>query len=267
MKLKTFVLFFCLAVMMTGCAQSPHEGQLAQESTNAASEQSEHGEEEQEESPDDPFEGVNRVMWDLNWNILDKYILRPVTVGYMHITSKSVRTSLDNAVENLEEPANLLNSLLQGKPHEACVATSRFLINSTVGLLGFFDVAKELGVERHEEDFGQTMGVWGVGDGPFLMLPAYGPSTVRNFTGDYADSYIYPSNVMTVPQKLGKAAIKAVNFRADLMSQEQLLYDSVDSYALIKEIYFQRVAFELYDGSPPEEEPEVDLDEYLDELE
>ncbi len=143
----------------------------------------------------DPFESVNRSMWTFNYDYLDAYLLKPATKGYMAVVPKPARTGLSNMVNNLSEPANFLNGLLQGKPKSSAVSAGRFLLNSTVGVVGLFDVATSAGLEVKEEDFGQTLGVWGVGHGPFLMIPARGPSTVRNLTGDLVDNLYFPMTV------------------------------------------------------------------------
>ncbi|CAM5187917.1 MlaA family lipoprotein [Alishewanella longhuensis] len=122
---------------------------------------------------EDPFERVNRSLWDFNYDILDAYILRPATVGYMTVVPKPARKGLINVVDNLGEPASFLNSILQAKPEKAAVSAGRFLVNSTVGVLGIFDVASKIGLERADEDFNETLAVWGGGDGPYVMVQAF----------------------------------------------------------------------------------------------
>lgn len=134
-------------------------------------------------------------------------------------------------------------------------------MNSTVGVFGIFDVASSLGLEVTSEDFGQTLGVWGVGDGAYLMIPAMGPSTARNLTGDVVDNLVLPEIALTTPQTILVFALKAVEARASLMAQEGLLNDSLDPYLFIKDIYFQRQLYELFDGNPPIKEEPEDFDE------
>ena len=122
-------------------------------------------------------------------------------------------------------------------------------------------VASSLGLNRVDEDFGQTMGVWGIGDGAYLMLPAMGPTTARNLTGDVVDNFVLPEIALTTPQTVLVFALKAVEARASLMAQEGLLNDSLDPYLFVKDIYFQRQLFELYDGNPPIKEEPADFDE------
>lgn len=212
----------------------------------------------------DPFESFNRSMWTFNYDYLDEYLLRPATVGYMTVVPKPARTGLSNMVNNLNEPANFVNGLLQGKPKHSAISAGRFLLNSTIGLVGLIDVATPMGLDVKEEDFGQSLGVWGVGQGPFLMIPARGPSTVRNFTGDLVDNLYFPMSVLNTPQTIAKFTIGALSGREALMAQEKLLNDSLDPYAFVKDAYFQRQQYQLYDGNPPEQEvDEAALEEFL----
>ncbi len=212
----------------------------------------------------DPFESVNRSFWTFNYDYLDAYVLRPVTVGYMAVVPKPARTGLSNVVNNLNEPANFFNGLLQGKPSGSAVSAGRFLLNSTVGVVGLFDVATPMGLAERPEDFGQTLGVWGLGHGPYLMIPARGPATVRNLTGDLVDNLYFPMSVLNTPQTIGKFVIGALSGREQLMAQEKLLNDSLDPYAFVKDAYFQRQEYQLYDGNPPEQSvDEAALEEFL----
>lgn len=212
----------------------------------------------------DPFESLNRSFWTFNYDYLDAYVLRPVTVGYMTVVPKPARTGLSNVVNNLNEPANFFNGLLQGKPSGSAVSAGRFLLNSTVGVVGLFDVATPFGLAERSEDFGQTLGVWGVGHGPYLMIPARGPATLRNLTGDVVDNLYFPMSVLNTPQTIGKFVIGALSGREQLMAQEKLLNDSLDPYAFVKDAYFQRQEYQLYDGNPPEQSvDEAALEEFL----
>lgn len=209
----------------------------------------------------DPLETLNRPLWDFNYDILDKYLLRPATVGYMTVVPKPARKGLVNAVNNLGEPASFINASLQAKPSSAAISAGRFLVNSTLGIFGLFDVASKIGLAERQEDFNQTMAVWGLGHGAYLMLPALGPSTVRGTAGGVVDSLYFPLGLLTTPLTLTRAAISALDAREQLMSLEQMLDESLDPYAFIKESYFQRELFKIYDGNPPQsQEPEVDED-------
>ncbi len=214
----------------------------------------------------DPLETINRPLWDFNYDILDKYLLRPATVGYITVVPKPARKGLVNAVNNLGEPASFVNATLQAKPSSAAVSAGRFLVNSTLGIFGLFDVASKIGLAERQEDFNQTLALWGVGHGAYLMLPAMGPTTVRGTAGGVVDNLYFPLGLLNTPLTLTRAAIAALDAREQLMSMEQMLEESLDPYAFIKESYFQRELFKIYDGNPPQqEEPEVDED-LLDDL-
>lgn len=219
----------------------------------------------------DPLESINRTLWDFNYDILDKYVLRPATVGYMTVVPKPARKGLVNMANNLNEPASFVNGSLQAKPDRAAISAGRFLVNSTLGLFGLFDVATAIGLQEQNEDFSQTLAVWGVGDGPFLMLPAMGPTTVRGTAGGVVDNLYFPLGLLNTPLSITRAVIGALDGREQLMSMENLLEESLDPYAFVKESYFQRAEFKIYDGKPPQQaEPEVDedvFDDLLDDLE
>lgn len=216
--------------------------------------------------PRDPFETVNRELWDFNWNVLDKYLLRPLAVGYSEYLPRPAQTGVRNFVTNLEEPGYALNSLFQGKLKKSGKAVGRFAINTTLGILGIFDVAKYIGLDQHKEDFGQTLAVAGVGNGPYAMIPGYGPTTARDLSGDFVDGMIFPLYLLSIPESIVKLGVKAVYTRADLLQQESMINSSTDSYIFVKEVYFQNQNFKIHDGNPPlKEEAEFD-DAFLDEI-
>jgi phospholipid-binding lipoprotein MlaA len=252
-----------VVLVLSGCAKSPQgqqETQAQTNSPNAPAVESHYADER------DPLESINRDIWDFNWEVLDTYVLRPLAVGYKDYLPEPAQKGVRNFVTNLEEPGYAVNSLLQGKFKKSGIATGRFLINSTIGIVGLFDVAGAMGMEQHKEDFGQTMAIAGVGNGPFVMLPAYGPTTIRDGAGDFVDSQIFPMYLFDWPLTLLKTGIKAVYTRADLIQTEQLLYDSIDSYSFVKEAYYQNQNFKIHDGNPPLEEEEEFSEEFLDEI-
>lgn len=202
---------------------------------------------ETEPTTNDPLESVNRVIWDFNYDVLDRYILKPVTKGYVAVTPQPVRKGLLNFSENLEEPFNLVNNLLEGSFHQSAVNFSRFLINSTIGVLGIFDVASTMDLAPAKEDFGQVLGVWGLDTGPYLMLPVLGPSEVRDTTGKIVEG-IATSNVYSDPVSIGGRVIGLLETRALLLDQEETLERALDQYIFVKDLYFQRLAFEIKDG-------------------
>lgn len=219
----------------------------------------------------DPLETINRPLWDFNYDILDKYLLRPATVGYMAVVPKPARKGLVNAANNLNEPASFVNGALQAKPDRAAISAGRFLVNSTLGLFGLFDVASAIGLQEQDEDFNQTLAVWGVGDGAYLMVPGFGPTTVRGATGEVVDDLYFPLGLLNTPLSITRFVINALDGREQVMSIENLLEESLDPYAFVKESYYQRQDFKIYDGNPPKPaEPEVDesvFDDLLDDLE
>ena len=223
------LLTMLASLLLIGCAQVPPEKQ----------------------DPRDPLQSVNRPIYDFNMDVLDAYVLRPVAIGYTKVTPQPVRNSLVNATNNLDAPIDATNSLLQGKVSNSGVNLARFLVNSTVGIFGIFDIASEIGLEEETEDFGQTLGVWGAGNGAYLMFPGYGPSTVRNIAGDVTDAVVMPSLALGAPLTLSKWVIKVLEARASLIPQEALLNESLDPYLFMKDIYLQRQLYELYDGNPP----------------
>lgn len=213
----------------------------------------------------DPFEPINRVVWDFNYEILDRFLVRPVTVAYVTVTPQFVRSGLLNAAENLSEPASAVNNLLQGKAVESLTSVGRFLVNSTVGIVGVFDVATKMGLENKEEDFGEVLGVWGVGTGPYLMLPALGPSDFRSLTGRVVDNVYWPTTVINDPYVIAANVVKIVEVRASLLAQEETLNRSLDRYLFVRDAYFQRLAFKVSDGNgnvQSEEELEEENDDF-----
>ncbi|RTR05232.1 MlaA family lipoprotein [Halomonas nitroreducens] len=196
--------------------------------------------------PEDPWEGFNRQVFAFN-DTLDRYALKPAAQGYRFVTPDPVETGVGNFFANLGELRTTLNSLLQGKPGNAGIATGRFLINSTVGVLGLFDVASHMELVGREEDFGQTLAVWGVGEGPYVVLPLLGPSTVRDTAGLPVDSYTYPLTYVEEDKvRLSLRALDVIDTRAGLLDQERLIRG--DRYSFIRDSWLQRRRFEVNDG-------------------
>jgi len=216
----------------------------------------------------DPLESFNRVMWDFNWDILDQYLLRPTAVAYRNNVPQFMRTGLLNAAQNLDEPANFVNNFLQGEFEYSFGSLGRFVINSTLGLVGTIDVAQEMGLSRHRERFGEVLGSYGVGTGPYVMLPALGPNDPRSITGTVVDNFYFPIQNGYFAILSG---ISILETRADLVAQEELINNSVDPYAFVRDVYFQQLENDVNNGAVQEktqEEQEFDqeLDAYLDEL-
>ena len=218
----------------------------------------------------DPLESVNRSVWQFNWQYADKYVLKPAAEFYVDYVNEDVRSGLLNMAENLNEPASIINNLLQGKFSGAAVSSGRFIINSTVGVLGIFDVATELNLEKEEESFAEVLGYYDVGDGPYLMLPVVGPSSAREEVGNFVDRYYWPLAALEFWPNLFRLSILGLEQRAALIGQEALIEDATDSYDFVKDAYYQRSQFKLHDGEPPiviDEQQEAEIDAYLDEIE
>lgn len=212
----------------------------------------------------DPFEGFNRAMWDFNRDYLDYYIAKPAAVFYKSYIPTPVQSGIYNAATNLDEPPSTVNNLLQGNVEDSGNAFARFLINSTAGLFGIFDVAEKIGLGRKQDQFGEVMAVYGVNDGPFLMLPAIGPTTFRNEIGDQIDNLYFPATEFAFWPSLGVSMLKGLHQRAQLLDQEGLLNGSLDPYSFVQEAYYQQRLFDIYDGNVPVVEDDIDIDDFDD---
>lgn len=196
--------------------------------------------------PDDPWEGFNRRVFAFN-DVLDRYALKPVASGYRTVTPAPVQTGVGNFFSNLGEIRTALNSLLQGKPANAGRATSRFLINSTVGIGGLLDYATHMQITADREDFGQTLAVWGWEDSRYFVMPLLGPSTLRDTAGFPFDIASHPVTYMDDYQlRAALAALDIVHIRAGLLDQESLIRG--DRYRFIRDAYLQRRDFLINDG-------------------
>ncbi|MDP2562074.1 VacJ family lipoprotein [Psychrobium sp. 1_MG-2023] len=216
----------------------------------------------------DPFEGFNRAMWDFNRNVLDLYLFKPAAVAYRDYLPVPVQTSVYSFAVNLEEPSSTVNNMLQGNVEDSSNAFARFLINSTAGLFGLFDVASKIGLERKSDEFGEVLAVNGVSSGPYLMLPALGPTTIRNEVGDVVDNLYFPATEISFWPSITVRLLKGLHTRAQLLDQEGLLNNSLDQYEFVKEAYFQQSLFDIYDGNVPvvEDTSLDDFDDDFDEL-
>jgi len=204
----------------------------------------------------DPFEPFNRAVWKANIAV-DKVTLRPLAIGYRAVTPAPFRVGIRNGYDNIREPWSLINNVLQGDLSRAGRNLSRFLINSTIGIVGLFDPASDFGIRSAEEDFGQTLATWGVGEGPFLMLPLLGPSNPRDFGGFIAGSFGDPVGLTFWLENLDTANL-GLNIGNFLVQREQILdqYDALvaesqDSYAAIRSAYRQNREFDIFNGDPP----------------
>jgi phospholipid-binding lipoprotein MlaA len=266
-----FVLL--LGLLVTGCSSAPDStsaGMVPDGSGPATSSQPESiectGQDAAESHPDDPIEGFNRSMWDINYNYLDPYIIRPVSMAYVNYTPSFIRSGIANFFSNLDEPASVVNNLLMGNGHEAVNHFNRFWMNTTFGLFGLFDFAGAVGVPKEENrSFSDAVGHYDVGHGAYVMLPGYGPTTVRNTT-DVVDEMYFPLSYLNFWGAISKFVFQGMESRASVVSQEPMLEASPDPYAFTRDAYLQRQDYKA-DLAPEavDLEEEAFLDDYLEE--
>jgi phospholipid-binding lipoprotein MlaA len=209
--------------------------------------------------PRDKFERTNRSVYKFNHG-LDRAVLRPVTVAYVKVTPKPVRKGISNFLSNLTYPVTILNDYLQGKAKDGFSDIARFSVNTVVGIGGIFDPATRWGLEKHDKDFGQTLGKWGVPPGPFVMIPLLGPSTVRDAPAKIVDRFVSPGSYLTdAPEAIALAGGGVVNTRSDLLNTDRVIDTAYDPYAFVRNAWLQRRDFHVHDGQlPPEPEPAID---------
>ena len=205
------------------------------------------------EEANDPMEPLNRAVFDVNMAV-DKAVLKPVATGYRDVVPSDIRNSLRNFLNNIASPVIFINDVLQGEASKASETAVRFFVNSTAGMLGLFDVAAEYGLERHSEDFGQTLAVWGVDDGPYVMLPLFGPSNVRDTVGKVADSFMNPftywarNNDLTLA-KIGTSIVNGIDRRSRHIDElDDIEKNALDFYATLRSLYRQNRRSEILNG-------------------
>jgi len=224
------LLTLALALLMTGCATGPQA------------------------SPADPLEPWNRGVYKFN-DALDRAVLKPVATVYQESTPELLRRGIGNFFANLEDAWTTVNGVLQLKGQVAGESFTRFWVNSFFGLAGVLDVASEMQIPRHNEDFGQTLGYWGVGAGPYVMLPLLGPSTVRDtaaLPADWRGDLV--THIEDVPTRNTLIGVRVVHKRGRLLKQEDLLEGAaLDKYTFLRDAYLQHRRNLVYDGNPPEE--------------
>lgn len=209
----------------------------------------------------DPLEPINRAIYHFNDGV-DKALLKPVAEVYREVLPQFVRTGVGNFFSNINDVLIALNNLLQGKVLDAASDVGRVAINTTVGVLGVLDLATEVGLEKHDEDFGQTLGRWGMGDGPYLVLPIFGPSNLRDTFGRVVDYRTDPLTYVDPSRDRNQLWLaRMINRRAELLDTSKILETAaLDPYEFLRDAYLQRRRNLVYDGSPP---PEKDDDEEI----
>jgi phospholipid-binding lipoprotein MlaA len=217
---------FVAAMSMTGCASTAN-------------------------NPRDPFEGFNRAMFSVNEGI--DTVAKPVAQGYDAVVPYLVKTGVGNFFGNIADVWIAVNNFLQGKITEGASDVARVMVNTTVGIAGLIDVASSLELEKHAEDFGQTLGKWGVGEGPYLYWPFIGPRNVRDTFGFVVDAYADPVvHVHDEPVRYSLAGVRFVDLRASLLPTDKVIEEAAfDKYSYIRNAYFQMRRHAVYDGNPP----------------
>jgi len=243
--LRVVVAAFALAAV-AGCATAPQQGGVDRHTAG----------------PKDPYEPFNRKMFAFN-DTLDTYALKPVATAYTKVVPSPIRTGVHNFFGNFSDAWSAVNQLLQGKPSDAGTMTLRVLTNTTIGIAGLFDPATSLGLERKSEDLGQTLGVWGINPGPYLVLPLFGSSDIRDAIALPADTYVSPA-LLVAPkfwQELAIDTVGVIDTRAGLLGASQMLDElAFDRYTFMRDAYITRRRSLVYDGNPPEL-PDEDSDQ------
>ncbi len=218
--------------------------------------------------PRDPFEDINRITYRFN-DVLDKAVVTPVAKGYKWITPAPVDRGVTNFFSNLADVRSSVNNLLQFKVARATSDAARVVYNSTFGLLGFIDVASPMGLEKYGEDFGQTLGYWGLGPGPYIVLPLLGPSNARDAVGLVGDWFLDPVRLIERDRwRYGLVALRLVDKRANLLSASRIMDEAaLDPYEFLRDAYLQKRRNDVYDGHPPLEDFDEEFDEGFDDEE
>ncbi|MES1944649.1 surface lipoprotein [Salinisphaera sp. PC39] len=226
---KRFLAIGTLVVLGSGCAHSPPA------------------------DPWDPLEPVNRKVYQFN-DVFDRYAARPVAKAYRDYTPSPVRRGVGNFFDNARYPITAVNSFAQGKFGDGTSDIGRFLINTTAGFLGVFDVATSLGLEANDEDFGQTLGAYGLGQGAYLMLPFLGPSTGRDVIGDGVDQFANPLNLIDdFATRMAVQAVYLVDLRASFLGFDRSVRNAFDPYTFVRTAYLEDRLKKVHDGDPPRE--------------
>ncbi len=205
-------------------------------------------------NPKDPWESMNRSVASFN-DTVDDNVLKPVATGYRNVVPNLIQTGVRNVFNNLADMWSTVNNLLQLKPLNTVESLGRVVVNTVFGIYGIFDVATYIKLERHPEDFGQTLGYWGVPNGPYLVLPLFGPSTLRDGASLPVDFAVSPSQYISdIPTRNQVFVLRLVSKRAELLKSGNMLEEaSIDKYSFTRDAYLQYRRSQIYDGNPPDE--------------
>jgi phospholipid-binding lipoprotein MlaA len=220
-----------VAVLSTGCATGPNA------------------------NPKDPLEPMNRSISRFN-DSLDENVLKPVATSYQDVTPDLVQKGVHNVFNNLSDIWSTVNYGLQLKGRDTAESLMRSVVNTVFGVYGIFDVATPIGLQRHPEDFGQTLGAWGVPNGPYVVLPLFGPSTLRDTAGMPVDTSVdYVRNLDHIATRNSAMALRVVDKRASLLGASNLLSEAaIDKYSFTRDAYLQYRRNQVFDGNPPDDE-------------
>jgi phospholipid-binding lipoprotein MlaA len=204
----------------------------------------------------DPWESLNRSVFGFN-DAVDRVVLKPVATGYQKVMPTLVQKGVGNFFGNLTDMWSVVNNALALKGKETGDSIGRVMLNTTVGLLGVIDVASDLGIERHTADFGLTLARWGVGNGPYVVLPLLGPSTLRDTAGLPVDNWGNPVNqISDEPTRTGAVVLNVIDTRAQLLGAGRVMEGAaLDKYTFMRDAYLQRRRNQVYDGNPPDDDP------------
>jgi phospholipid-binding lipoprotein MlaA len=232
----TFVAMAAWLALVSGCATGPNA------------------------NPKDPLEPMNRSISKFN-EVLDDNVLKPTAKGYRDVTPQLVQTGVRNVFNNLSDIWSTVNNGLQLKGRDTAESLMRSVVNTVFGIYGIFDVATEIGLERHPEDFGQTLGAWGVPNGPYLVLPLFGPSTLRDAAGMPVDTSVdYVRNLDHIATRNSALAVRIIDKRSGLLDAGNMLNQAaIDKYTFTRDAYLQYRRNQVFDGNPPDEDDLVDL--------
>jgi phospholipid-binding lipoprotein MlaA len=227
------VIFLGLLLLLTSCASTTHEGDVA-----------------------DPFEPMNRTVYQFNETV-DTYVTKPIAETYQY-TPSPVRTGVRNFFNNIDDVLTVINDVMQFKIQQGLTDSMRIVFNSSFGLFGLVDVASDWDLPRHNERFADTLGYWGINSGPYLVLPIFGPSSVRDASALIADIFSYPlANMHPVAHRNTLQGLKMVSNRTDLLTVTDLTEDvAINPYAFTRDTYYQWRQNQIFDGSPPEQFPQ-----------
>jgi phospholipid-binding lipoprotein MlaA len=231
----TLVVWAAFFALLAGCATGPNA------------------------NPKDPLEPMNRSISKFN-EVLDDNVLKPAAKGYRDVTPQLVQTGVHNVFNNLSDIWSTVNNGLQLKGRDTAESLMRSVVNTVFGIYGIFDVATEIGLERHPEDFGQTLGAWGVPNGPYVVLPLFGPSTLRDTASLPVDtSFDLVRNLDDIPTRNSAMAVRIIDKRAGLLDAGNMLNQAaIDKYTFTRDAYLQYRRNQVYDGNPPDEDDLVD---------